>query len=340
MSILTATVRQVATIITANALAGIGTLIFGQPGVGKTTLIRQVHGKLRKKFTGGVYVLSTTEYNAIDLGGLYRVNENGRTERCPMEGLVNDKPILVLIDEFGDCDKFEQSGWYRLALERTIGEYRLHADSVVCAATNRPEDNAAANEISSAFKGRFCCVTMEADSDTLLSYGYANNWDSKLLAYLRAYGSQAVNSGFDPDSPYAGCTPRDFERLNKLETNKLISTDDEIARLQIVGCIDHVHGEKYAAFRKLEVPDPALVFADPKTAPIPNSVDKQFLYGAAVIGACEEKPDHFSKLVSYCLRNETVIGYGLFWDLCKRHPSFQSTPHFAQGAIEYQALPV
>ncbi len=333
----TATISQVKKILGANVVCNVPTLLFGQPGLGKTTIVEALGRAFADRFTGGVYVLSTRENNPIDLAGLYHV-EDGKTQRAASGRIPLDKPVLILIDELGDCVSFEQSAWYRLINDHTLGEHKLADGSYVCAASNRPEDSAAAREISTALKGRCLCVTLQACYQTLLQFGYSRAWDSKLLGFIRAFGETAVNDGFDPDDSYAGATPRDYERLNRLESAAQISADPTIAELQCVGCLGQDVGAKYLAFREIETPDPQLVLQSPDSAPVPSKVEEQCCYAAAIIGACEDNHAQFANVVTYAERTDRVSGFGLVWDLRAKFPSFRSSPAWADAVAAFQDL--
>ena len=326
----TANIQQLAKILYANILAGIPTGILGGPGIGKTAIMLAIYNKLADRFSGGVFVIATTEYNVLDLGGLYQVVD-GLTVRCPSDQIPFDKPVLILVDEFADCPAHEQSSYYRLVKEQVIGTRQLAAGSYVAFAANRPEDNAAAREISTAMKGRAMLITLAADYLCTLLFARRNNWDSRIISFIKAFGSEVVNNGFDADCPYAGSTPRDFERLAALESAGLINADIEIANLQIVGCIGPDAGARYAAFRAIETPDPALVF-DTDDAPVfdRHDIEKACLYGSAIVGYCQESEPHFQAIANYCLRCDRVTGFSLFFDIVARYPAFKSSPAMAR----------
>lgn len=330
-----ATIAQFAKILAANIQANIPTMVFGQPGLGKTETAQAIAAKFASRFTGGCFVISTTEYNPIDLAGLYKVDEYGCTTRCPSTLIPLDKPVLILIDEFGDCPAYEQSGWYRLLHNQTLGESKLAEGSYVCAATNRPEDNAASREVSTAAKGRCCCVTLRADATSVREYAIKRDWSPIVTSFIAAYPN-VIDEGFNPDDFCGGSTPRDFERLNRLEKANLISSNYDIALLQIIGNIGSDAGHKYAAFRKLQLPAVSHVFDNPKHAPILDSREMQFAYCAAVIGAATAA--NFESVTEYALRLDRVSGFAMFWDLKTKFASYKSSAPATRAIAVYSEL--
>lgn len=326
-------IAQARRAIAANVACGIATLLRGQPGLGKTEGAESVYEQLKAKFLGGFFVFSTTEYNALDLGGLYSV-QDGKTVRCPIGTLPLDKPVFILIDEFADCPAHEQSGWYRLLKSKMLGEAKLHPGSYVMAACNRPEDNASANELSMAAIGRCSVIDVDADWEATVSYGSDNGWNQTVLWFLRAFGREVINAGFDPNCSFGGSTPRDFEHVSRMENAGVISKkDNKLSTMQVVSKLGPKTGLKYHAFRAMPVPDVTPVFKTPTTADIPRAVDEQCIFAAAVIGAAT--PANFDAIATYALRCDRVMGFGMCYDLARKLPEFKKTPAFAKCALAF-----
>ena len=52
-------------------------------------------------------------------------------------GAHNHKPIILMVDEFGKANPAVKNALLRLLLERKIGSYTLHPDSIIYATTNK-----------------------------------------------------------------------------------------------------------------------------------------------------------------------------------------------------------
>jgi len=333
MSHVTINVEQFRRALAANIAAGVPTLVFAHPGIGKTEASEGVCAQFKDRFPGGCFTLSTTDFTSLDLGGLWAV-EDGKTVRRPVDFIPLDKPVFILIDEFADCPAHEQSGWYRLANNHTLGNAKLAPGSYVCVASNRPRDNAAANEVSSAFKGRCSIFELRADWKVTLNYGNAHQWAPTILGFIRCFGQEVIDNGFDPNCEYAGCTPRDFDHLARLERAGVISRKDpELALAQCVSKLGPNVGAKYYAFRSIEIPDVDQVYNTPKTAVIPESIETQCSYAAAIVGGAT--PATWDNIVTYALRCDRVLGNGICFDLAKRHPEFKKSPAFTRAAVAY-----
>jgi hypothetical protein len=325
-------------VLRANIHCNISTTLRSHPGIGKSEIAEQTYQDFAAKgrFSGGFFTFSTTEFNAIELGGLWHVVD-GKTIRCPIGMIPLDKPVFILIDEFADCPQHEQSGWYQLANNHMIGGHKLCKGSYVMSATNRPEDNAAAGEISTAFKSRNSVVDLRADWECTVAYGVEQGWHSTILWFIRAFGRDVIDNGFDANCSYAGSTPRDFEHLNRLEVAGLISKKDiEASTMQVVSFLGTKSGYRYHAFRSMPMPDTTPVFKNPATAEIPDRVEDQMILGAAIIGAAT--PANFQAIATYALRCNRVMGFGLCYDLSHKLPAFKDSPAFTPCALAYMDL--
>ena len=305
-----ATAKELKVVLITCVQNGKAVLIYGAPGCGKTTIATQVHKLYADYYTGGIYVWSTATRNAIDLGGLYRVVD-GKTVRCPISEVPYDKPVFILVDELGDCSKAEQSGFYRLVNDKELGDKKLFPGSYVCCASNREDDGASAKPISTALKKRCCCVTLVADQESVLEYGYATNWNAITLGFIRAY-PESVNDAFNADTIYGGSTPRSLEQLSDIENSGDMPTNPKIAEIIVVGFIDHDLGSKYMAFRNLKTPDAKLVFDNYKTAPVLDGC-MQLAYHAQIVS--QATVADLRSVVRYALLLGRVDGCSLASDL-------------------------
>lgn len=330
------TIQQFRKALFGNVVAGVPTLVLSHPGIGKSTVCEQVWEQLQASFPGGFYVLSTTDYTSLDIGGLWEV-ENGKTVRRPVELIPLDRPVMILVDEFGDCPAHEQSGWYRLVNNHVLGDKKLCEGSYVVVASNRSSDNAAANEISSAMKGRCAIFNLRADWKCTVDYANEKHWSPMVIAFLRVFGEQAIDNGFNADDEFCGCTPRDWEHLNRLEVANVISKkDSELAIAQITSKLGSDMGARYFAFRSIKLPNVQTVFDNPATATIPDDIQTQCAFAAAIVAAC--KPEHYQAFVEYAFRCDRVMGFGLCWDLAKQQPNFKATPQFVAVAKTFREL--
>jgi hypothetical protein len=100
-------------------------------------------------------------------------------------GAHHDAPIIVMVDEFGKANPGVRRALTRFLLERKVGSYALHPDSIVFATTNLGAegvgDTMAAHE-----RNRMNIVRMrKPDVTEWLEWGINNKVDHALLGWVR-----------------------------------------------------------------------------------------------------------------------------------------------------------
>lgn len=346
-------VAEAGRIMSANFVsAGIGTFLEGNPGIGKTSIAKQVFERLNKVIADDgkplleeLFIFGTNEISPLDLGGLYHVDiQSGVTKRYPLQQVPMDKRVFIFIDELGDCPEHEQSGWYALALDHRLGTHKLKEGSLVCGATNPVGSTAAAREVSTALKDRVCWLQVRADYRCLIRYAIKNGWSERVVGFLMHMGPEVVDRGFDRNDPVCGSTPRGWERVSRLEKGNGLVKGLEMQ--QLAGNIGEAAASKYLAFRSIELPDPMLPFKDPKKAPLFDSGDpddeaKKFAYLAAVYSKADpKKPSHLEALVNYFMRFDGPTAVFALSDL---RPIFGEvmlvrSDAYAEAVVKYREL--
>ena len=114
-------------------------LLQGDMGNGKSSVLKMLSKELPDHIP--CYVDCTTK----DLGDIMmpKFKTNGEQDYVsfvPNEefGLhIKDKPIIMMLDEYGKANKSVKMALTRLTLERQLGSIKLHPDSIVFATTNK-----------------------------------------------------------------------------------------------------------------------------------------------------------------------------------------------------------
>lgn len=113
-------------------------LVEGHMGTGKSSLLKM----LADEMPGHVacYFDCNTKCDAGDIGlpQFHLIEEQGCVTYVPNEelGFHLNKPIILMIDEFGKANKSVKNAMLRVKLERTYGNKPLHPKSVVFSTTN------------------------------------------------------------------------------------------------------------------------------------------------------------------------------------------------------------
>ena len=205
---------QLFPIVRATLEAGISVLLLGPPGVGKSSLAVELSRVMKLKLID----IRLAQKDPAELGGVYFPNRDTQTlELFPPEWVKRAcaEPCLVFLDEFNAAvTKLHQAAAYQIVLERRIGNFQFHPDTVVLAAGNREEDNAIVTPLSSALCNRFAHFEMRPDTEAWLEWAAAHGIDENIMAFVRTYGDEVL---FDvSDDARSFPTPRSWEMASRV----------------------------------------------------------------------------------------------------------------------------
>lgn len=287
----------------------------GQPGVGKTTVGMELVDKLD---LDGFIIITPTMHNALDLRGFGYTADImdksgkviGKETRFAQSTVLPSKgKWLVIIDELPDCPVHDQSGFYQILLSGKIGEYTLPEGCMVMGCGNSPEHRAAANDLSSAIRGRIATAIMIPDVDCLRRHAIRDKWHPTTISFFREYPDSLT--AFDPNDFAGGCTPRDLDAISRIELAGW-PEDDAVGHSIAIGNLGNSYGGKYFAHRKLDIPSAEIVIKKPKEAPIDFTRMQMYAFCSAIAQRCTVET--FPNIDIYSKRLQAVDRVSLMID--------------------------
>jgi len=232
------TYDQLFPLIRATLDAGISVLLLGPPGVGKSTLAAALARVMKKKLID----IRLAQKDPAELGGVYFPNRETQTlELFPPEWVKRacSEPCLVFLDEFNAAvTKLHQAAAYQIVLEKRIGEFQFHPETVVLAAGNREDDNAIVTPLSSALCNRFAHFEMRVDAATWLNWAAANGIPENIMAFIRTYGDEVL---FAPSDEYGFPTPRSWAMASRVMT----TANEEDRKRAVAACIGRAMTDRF-----------------------------------------------------------------------------------------------
>ena len=264
---------QIQKAIKRNMSTNLPMLIESSPGLGKTSLIEQLHAETGRK----LFSLILSMRQPVDLVGLPVPNLKELTVVWLQSGFLPpsdyEQECTLFIDELANCSGMMQTAALSLIHERRIGSYNLPKQCAIVAATNRASDKAGSNQIITSMRSRFKCYTMQADLNDLLEHALQEKWHPYVIAYLRKNPDNL--HFFDPRNIQENFPcPRTWEMVSKIEEYneqvESIEVQDEIE--EFASAIGNTIALEYVGFRRVfnDIPDPALIMLDPENAPLPE----------------------------------------------------------------------
>ncbi|MDY2730181.1 ATP-binding protein [Clostridium sp. HCP1S3_B4] len=207
-------------------------LIVGESGIGKTALAKKlaedenlnlvsIDGNLLKE--GEIGGLPTIEsYETLDESGkriykkstVYAVH----TKLREIDNyILNNKGVLLFIDEINRCEHTVQQELMNLILNREINGYNLSKEVKIIAAMNPSgkygEDfDYQVVDMDAAQENRFVWLRMESDSENWINWAIKNNINNKVIEFISNFPQYLYKKNEED----VDATPRSYERISKI----------------------------------------------------------------------------------------------------------------------------
>mgnify|MGYP003114519799 CR=1 FL=1 len=258
-------------------------MVRGNMGCGKSSLLPMIAKRLP---THTHYYADCSTMDIPDVA-MYDINNSSESLNFIYNealGLHEDKPIILMLDEYGKANPSVKLMLLRLILERKMGNRTLHPDSIVFATTNLGAEGVG-DLLPPHARNRIAVVTSRKPSNTeWIEWGINNDIDHSLLGWCK--DNPQLFASFDevkdPDeNPYifhpktqraAFVTPRSLEAASDWLKHRE-AYDDQTLTAVLMGTIGERGAMDLMAFVKMSDQLPSLesIKTDPKNAKVPDS---------------------------------------------------------------------
>ena len=257
----------------------------GDMGNGKSSMIHML-GDVLPKHRKVYFDATTKDLGDIMIPSMQSIEQDGCVRMIPHEelGLHLDGPIILMLDEIGKANPAVKNAMLRLILERKIGSYALHPDSIVFATTNKGSEGVG-DMLPPHARNRMTVVQIKkTDHMDWIEWGINNEVDHSLLGWVKdnPHLMASFEDVKDPDeNPYifhpkqqraAFVTPRSLEAASDiLKTREHM--DDVTLTAALMGTIGDRGAMDLMAFVSLSDQLPSLqsIKDDPSNAKVPSS---------------------------------------------------------------------
>jgi hypothetical protein len=259
-------------------------MVEGDMGIGKSSILKL----LAKRFPE--HQPSYFDCTTKDLGDLYIPDldtERGCVTFLPNEqfGIHLDKPLLLMIDEFGKANPSVKNGMLVTALERMIGNKKMHPDSIQFMTTNLGAEGVG-DLLPPHARNRIVVVRMRkaTSEEWLTEYAINNNMHPAMMGFVKEFPqvAQSFTDVPNPDDNYYIFHPK--RQANAFFTwrsaeagSDLLWQREHLTDNTLTGALIGTIGERAAldlmAFVKLADKLPTLesIKTDPENALVPDS---------------------------------------------------------------------
>jgi hypothetical protein len=225
--------------------------IWGQPGIGKSSLVEEFAAQVGLE----CHTLLGTQLAAEDLIGVPRIVGDGdqaRSRFCPPEAIARDEPYVLFLDELNGSSHEVQKAFYSLILDRRLGSYKLHPDSVVIGAGNRSQDSAIVRPMSSALINRMMHVHLVSSPRDWLAWARRSGIHPWVVDYIGQRPDHLASAPPRHEEPFS--TPRAWHILSDLLYSYGAGSadgppvSDDLLRVLTLGTVSPAHAGQFRGY--------------------------------------------------------------------------------------------
>jgi hypothetical protein len=270
--------------MTKSRMTGLDTgamLCRGNPGIGKSSIVRQV----AKALNIGCVEIHLAQLDRVDICGLPSV-ENGTTKWNIPQFWPTDPESkgIVFFDEITSASPDVQVAAYSIILDRAIPNtnYKLPAGWSIVAAGNLATDRAVVKSMSSALANRFMHFELEVSAKDWEIWAVTNDIHPAVTGYINYRPNNLLN--MDKQNLEQGWpSPRSWEGVSKAIRD--FGSNEYLLQKVVYGLVGPGVGVEFMAFYKLatQFDDVLNMLTNPNAEiVIPSEADRRYALCSSV----------------------------------------------------------
>ena len=244
--------------IKTNMRAGLNTMIWGAPGIGKSEIPQQVARELNLPLLD----FRANLFDPVDVRGIpYLKQPSADSQKFTSWAVPDVFPIaerdgergILFIDELPTAPPATQNAFLQLLLTREIGDYKMPMGWSIISAGNELTDSASVYQMPSPVKNRLSHYKLEPTISDWVDWAHQNSIDSNVIAFIQ-YRPNLLNS-FSADE-YAFPTPRSWAFVSK-KLAMQPDNDNEVIFYGVSSLVGDGPAGEFIAFKEIadELPD-------------------------------------------------------------------------------------
>ena len=273
----------------------IPTFLWGAPGIGKSSIIKQIADEKAMPFVD----LRLSLMDPTDLKGIpfYDKREHSAVW-APPSFLPRDGEGILFLDELNSAPPAVQASAYQLILDRKVGEYELPEGWAIVAAGNRESDRGVVYRMPSPLANRFVHLEMDVDVDDYKSWAYTSGIDERIIAYI-GYKNENLFTFDATKNEKSFATPRSWEFVDKLMKSAI---DEKLLLNSIGGAVGHSVAVDFLSFCKVvhRLPDLEKILTSGE-GEYPSEVDVLYALCAGLVSKTLKNEQYCENLLHYTL---------------------------------------
>ena len=235
---------ELTTVLSALCTQKVPTFLWGAPGIGKSSIVKQI---AREKNIGFID-LRLALMDPTDLKGIpFYDKESHSALWAPPAFLPREGEGILFLDELNSAAPSVQASAYQLILDRCVGEYVLPEGWAIVAAGNREGDRGVTYRMPAPLANRFVHFEMEVSLEDWRDWAYKSGLDTRIISYI-AYKREDLFT-FDPKSDTKSfATPRSWEYVDSILKAKI---QDSLLLASLSGAVGRDVAVGFLSFAKV-----------------------------------------------------------------------------------------
>lgn len=260
------------------------TMIWGPPGVGKSTVVKS----LAKDMDIGFVDVRLAQMESIDIRGLPVPDKDKHNVQWFPSSIFptdNTKGGIIFLDELSATPKDVQVAAYELILDRQLGGgdiYKVPNKWLIVAAGNRAEDHAVSTTMSSALATRMMHVELEANAEEWIEWALSHDVYPSVVGFIK-FKPKLLLDMEDQNLERGFPTPRSWERVS--EACKMIKNEARL-RKAVAGLVGVAAAREFMEFHKMSSQMESvldMMLDEKKKVVIPTRDDLKYVMTSAMV---------------------------------------------------------
>ncbi len=312
----------------------IPTFIWGAPGIGKSSIVKQI----TKDQNIGFIDLRLSLMDPTDLKGIPFYDESEhRALWAPPAFLPREGRGILFLDELNAAPPSVQASAYQLILDRRVGEYELPPLWAIVAAGNREGDRGIVYKMSAPLANRFVHLEMEVHVNDWRNWAFGCGIDERIIAYI-SYKHEALFS-FDPlQSEKSFATPRSWEFVHKVLAS---GVDSSLLLETVSGAIGRECAVDFLSFVSVATQLPDLqAILESGVAEQAEDIEVLYVLTSGLVSAYMRapSPERLENILRYSLEMKSEFAVLLVQDLQRCGVNMEHSETFLQWVHQFAYL--
>ncbi|MDH4945248.1 MoxR family ATPase [Sulfurimonas sp. C5] len=308
------------------------TFLWGAPGIGKSSIVRQIAKEKNVDFID----LRLALMDPTDLKGIPFYDKESHTALwAPPAFLPKEGEGILFLDELNSAPPAVQSSAYQLILDRKIGEYELPDGWAIVAAGNREGDRGVTYKMPSPLANRFVHFELDVDVDDWREWAYKAALNPRVIAYI-SYKNEHLFT-FDPKNDTKSfATPRSWEYVDKiLKAN--VGSDVILDTLS--GAVGKEVGVGFLSFIKVmdRLPNIEQIL-EGELFEYPEEIDVLYSLASALVSGVLKDQSRLDNLLKYTLELKGEFAVMIVQDLQRHGITMEHSAVFKEWVQKFSYL--